>query len=361
MAFVEVYLDRIYHNAAFLNNLCAKKGIGVVGVTKVTCGDPAVARSLNKASIKIIGESRIENIERMKKAGIDSEFMLLRPPERSKIKEALELADYFLVSDLAILEAFVAADIETEVHGYIYMVDTGDLREGVWYREAEDELKEALKIARDKLLGIGTNLGCYGGVIATPEKFQILIDLSERLKRFTGFQLKILSAGNTASLPLVEYGTIPEGINQFRLGESIVCGTDVTNNRIVPGTRQDTFILHGEIIELKRKPSVPEGEIGQDAFGRKPHFEDRGVRLRAILDLGEQDVLPSGLIPLEQGIEVLHASSDHLIVDLTECPKEFRVGDTLSFRMSYGALLRVMTSKYVRKEYIHELQKGQSR
>jgi len=354
MAYVEIYPNRVYQNAVFLNKLCAEAKIEVVGVTKVTCGNPNIAEKMLKAGIKIIGESRLENIKRLKKEGIGAKFMLLRPPEQARIREALELAHYFLISDLKVLENFIDIDNTTE-KGYIYMVDTGDLREGVWYAEALPELLKAYEIAGRKLLGIGTNLGCYGGVKATPEKFALLEELSEKFRKSTGFELQILSAGNTASLPLVERGIVPPGINQFRLGESIICGTDVTNNRNVPGTRQDNFILYGQIIELKRKPSIPEGEIGLDAFGRKPRFEDRGTRLRAILDLGEQDILPSGLIPMVDGAEVLHASSDHLIVDLTEVPKAFKVGEYMPFRMSYGALLRAMTSTYIRKEYVYAL------
>ncbi|OAA31276.1 alanine racemase [Kosmotoga arenicorallina S304] len=354
MAYVEVYPKRIYQNALFLRNSCAEKNIEVVGVTKVTCGDPHVAEKILESGIKIIGESRLENIKRLKSAGIDAKFMLLRPPEHEMVQEALSLAHYFLVSDLKVLANFIDVN-RAEEKGFIYMIDTGDLREGVWYSEALPELLEAYRIAGKELIGIGTNLGCYGGVKATPEKFILLKELSENFKKATGVELQILSTGNTASLPLVEQGVVPQGINQFRLGESIICGTDVTNNRNVPGTRQDSFILYGEIIELKRKPSIPEGEIGQDAFGRKPHFEDRGIRLRAILDLGEQDVLPSGLTPLIKGAEVLHASSDHLIVDLTEVSQTLKVGEYLPFRMSYGALLRTMTSHYIRKEYIYAL------
>ena len=51
---------------------------------------------------------------------------------------------------------------------------------------------------------------------------------------------------------------------------------------------------------------------------------------------------------------ILHASSDHLIVDLTESDVDYRIGDTVAFRMSYGALLRVMTSKYIEKIYREE-------
>ncbi|MEA2066528.1 MAG: alanine/ornithine racemase family PLP-dependent enzyme [Thermotogota bacterium] len=352
MAYVEIHPDRIASNAKYLKGLLNNYGIEMVAVSKVTCGDPRIVKTIleNVNNVKI-GESRVENLERIKKSGIDAKTMLLRPPSSDKSVNAIEYADTILVSELSVLERLINKSSKKD-NTFIYMVDTGDLREGVWFEHAFEEVKEAVGLAGKKLTGIGTNLGCYGGVKATPEKFKILIELGERIRKETGYVFEYYSAGNTASLPLVENGDCPKGINQFRLGESIICGTDATNNRIIPGTRQDTAILYGEIIELKKKPSLPQGEIGRDAFGRKPKFTDKGWRWKAILDLGEQDVLPKSLKPLNNKLEVLHASSDHLIVDITESKNEYKIGEHIAFNMSYGALLRVMTSKYVNKVYL---------
>ena len=38
--------------------------------------------------------------------------------------------------------------------------------------------------------------------------------------------------------------------------------------RTVPNCYEDAFILKGEIIEIKCKPTVPTGKIGMDAFGK---------------------------------------------------------------------------------------------
>lgn len=104
-----------------------------------------------------------------------------------------------------------------------------------------------------------------------------------------------------------------------------------------------------EIIELKDKPSVPCGEIGRDAFGGSPQFTDRGIIKRAILACGRQDVLWDHIVPLDGGIELIGASSDHLILDLTNADKSYDVGDTIDFSLDYGALLSVCTSEYVSK------------
>lgn len=94
---------------------------------------------------------------------------------------------------------------------------------------------------------------------------------------------------------------------------------------------------------------MPEGNIGLDAFGNKPSFIDKGIMKRAILALGQQDIKLDGLIPKDSEIEILGASSDHLLLNLTECKKLYKIGDTVEFNMNYGCLLAAMTSEYVTK------------
>ena len=81
-----------------------------------------------------------------------------------------------------------------------------------------------------------------------------------------------------------------------------------------------------------------------------PVFEDRGDRRRGILALGKQDVNISGLEPLDDGVRIITASSDHLLVDIEERP-DLKVGDVLSFRPDYTAMLSSSTSPYVTKVF----------
>jgi len=102
-------------------------------------------------------------------------------------------------------------------------------------------------------------------------------------------------------------------------------------------------------VEVERKPSVPIGETGQDAFGGTPTFVDRGVRMRAICNLGRQDVVVDGIEALDPGIIVLGGSSDHLILDVEDAHEKVKLGDEISFYPGYGALLALTTSPSVQK------------
>ena len=105
------------------------------------------------------------------------------------------------------------------------------------------------------------------------------------------------------------------------------------------------------MIECRLKPSMPTGETAQDAFGRRPVFADRGPRMRAICAIGRQDTVPEGLRPLDPGVEILGASSDHLILDVQGMIDPPRVGQMLRFLPGYGALLLASTSPYVDKVF----------
>ena len=146
--------------------------------------------------------------------------------------------------------------------------------------------------------------------------------------------------------------TIPEEITQLRIGESIVLGRETAYGLPVPNCYEDVFTLKGEIVEIKSKPTVPTGTIGMDAFGNNPDFEDKGIRRRAIIALGRQDIRVEGLMPMDTNISIFGASSDHLILDVTDSKKELTVGDIVDFKIDYGCLLAAMTSPYVEKYYI---------
>ena len=93
------------------------------------------------------------------------------------------------------------------------------------------------------------------------------------------------------------------------------------------------------------------GTIGRDAFGNIPEFIDIGVRKRAIVAMGKQDVNIQGINPVDEHLTILGASSDHLILDIEDSEHEIKVGDVIAFSLAYSGLLSVSDSKYVGKQF----------
>lgn len=351
---VEIDLTKLTHNVKTILAMCNKKHIEVAAVTKVFCADRLMAETIIEAGISSVADSRISNLKKLE--DLNCEKMLLRIPMISEAYEAVKYSDVSLNSELATIKALsLAAKDLNKTHNIILMVDLGDLREGVLIEDAECTVREIVKLDNIKLIGLGTNVTCYGGVIPDKENLGQLIKLKYDLEKIFNLSLPIISGGNSSSFYMVINDTMPEEITQLRIGESIVLGRETAYGMSVPNCHEDVFILKGEIIEMKSKPTVPTGNIGMDAFGNKPVFEDEGIRKRAIIAIGRQDIRVEGLTPMDSDLSIFGASSDHLIVDVTDSKKELMVGDIVDFKMDYGCLLAAMTSPYVEKYYINEI------
>ena len=342
---LEIRLDHIEHNAATLVERLGAQGMSVTGVTKATLGSPEVARAMLRAGVTGIGESRIENIERLRAAGIDAPMTLIRSPAPSQASRVVASADVSLNSEPAVIEALAAAALARgTTHGVVLMVELGDLREGILPADLTDVVHRTSRLPGVELRGIGTNLACQSGVSPDAANMALLSDLAGSIERQCGVGLTIVSGGNSANLPWA-FATPGSGrVNDLRLGESILLGCEPLRRTPVDGLYTDAFTLIGEVIESKLKPTRAWGTIEQAAFGTTPTRPDTGTIRRVLVALGRQDVDPDGLTP-PAGMAILGASSDHLVLDAgaVPCP----VGAELAFGLDYAALLRAMTSPFV--------------
>ena len=352
--YLTIDLDKIEQNSRVLVDMCRARGIRVTGVTKAVCGDPAVARAMVRGGAVSIADSRFENLRRLREAGLGVPLMLLRLPPLSGVESVVELCRVSLNSELPVLEGLSAAAMRRErVHEVIVMVDLGDLREGVPSNDLPEFFNEALALPGVRVVGLGVNLSCFSGVWPTEQNMALFATLAHRVQARFGHRLPVLSGANSSGLDLIASGRMPAAVNHARLGEAILLGRETTHRRPWPGTRQDAFVLHAEVLELRYKPSQPTGERGEDAFGQRPDFEQRGSIWRALLNVGRQDVDPEGLAPEDARVRVVGASSDYVAVDVSAMAEgEVRIGSVLGFSLDYGALLQAMTSPYVKKEWL---------
>lgn len=351
---IEIELDKIRHNAKVLTEICNKHGVDVVGVTKVSSGSIELAQAMIDGGVQILGDSKLANLAKYK--DLPAKKMLLRLPAMSEVKALVEIADVSLNSEIKTIKAIsTEAKKAGKVHEIILMIDVGDLREGIFY-ENESKIMETVEQILDlegvHLVGIGTNLTCYGAIIPSEENVGKLVQIRKKIEDEFEIDLEVISGGNSSSLCLIQHEELPEGVNQMRLGTSIILGlVEVTWTKI-PNTYEDAFKLKTEIVEIQEKPSMPIGEVAMDAFRNVPTFEDKGIMKRAICAIGKQDTDPQFMLPEDEKMCVLGSSSDHLILDITNCEKNYEVGDVLSFTLDYVAILRCMTSPYVEKVYI---------
>ena len=348
-------MEKIAANARRIASMAAARGVRLFGVTKAVAGMPQIARAMLEGGFAGLGESRLENVRRLRRAGIAEPIMMLRIPPVSDADAVVQLTDISLNSELGTLRALsAAAERVGRVHDVILMVELGDLREGMSPAELLEASDRAMDLPGLRLVGLGANLLCASGVLPTADKMRELCDLAQAVESRHGIQLSHISGGNSSCLPLLADGLLPERVNGLRIGYSVLLGRNGTDGSPLPDLHQDAFTIEGELIEKKRKPSLPTGTLGLDAFGNKPVFVDRGERLRGIVSLGRLDLDPRSLIPKGAGVEIVTASSDHLILDLTDAaPVE--VGDKVEFLLDYASLVQAVMSPYVVKRLAGQL------
>jgi hypothetical protein len=73
---LRIDLDKVTHNARQLRALYGSKGVRITAVTKCVCGSLSVARALLRGGIRSLGDPRLANIQKMRTAGLDAQFVL---------------------------------------------------------------------------------------------------------------------------------------------------------------------------------------------------------------------------------------------------------------------------------------------
>ena len=340
---VEINLEHLKENTELIVSMCEKFGVSVTGVIKGVTAIPECVETISKSGVKRIASSRIKQLEKLKDYGLPTE--LIRIPMLSEVSEVVKYADYSVNSELAVIEALnEEAGKLGKVHKIILMADLGDLREGYW--DKDELVSVAALIENDmeniEFAGVGTNLGCYGSVMATEEKLQELCDAALAIEEKIGRELEIVSGGATSSFIRIMDGKIPDKINDLRIGEALFLPISLKNyyGFELAGAHPWVMTLQAEIVEIKEKPSYPVGELGVDAFGHKPVYEDKGDRIKALAAVGKVDYGSiEEIVSLEEGVEILGASSDHTILDITDAKRKLKIGDIVEFRLNYGAMV----------------------
>lgn len=351
---IEINLAKIAHNVEKLIQLYGLKGIEIMAVTKVVCGGLAVANVLVNNGILVLADSKLKNLKKMRDSEMKVQYVLLRTPALSEIDLVVKYADISMNTEISVIQGLsAAAEKQNTVHKIILMIEMGDLREGIMPTHLEGFIQEIVQLPGIQIVGIGANFACFGGVKPSEANMRDLSELASAIEMKFSLSLPYISGGNSGNYNWYSTTENVGRINNLRIGEAIYLGCESLDRMPIPELFTDAFIFVSEVIESKIKPSVPYGEIGQDAFGNYPQFKDRGEIKRVILGVGSQDVLVTGLTPVID-IEILGSSSDHTLLDAKKT--DLKVGDEVMFNLSYGALLSVMTSPYVFKKYIDAIE-----
>lgn len=351
------YNEKLRENIQKMLELCSNYGITITGVVKGTNGHERIVEQFLSVGAESIGSSRLSQLKTVKSLDAKKHTLMLRIPMLSELEEMVQCADCSLQSELATIQKTQEICQHLNIrHEVLIMVDLGDLREGFFDEEEACAAAEFIEwnCSHLTLKGIGTNLGCYGSIVPDQQNLGKLVSLAKRIEKTIKRRLEWVSGGATTSIPLVLNGSIPEGVTHLRIGDGIFLrDMELYFDYTFDEMHEDVFELQAEVIELHEKPSFPIGTISVDAFGNTPEYEDKGIRKRALLAVGRQDIGDmTKLIPYDSTIQIIGGSSDHTIIDVTDASQVLNIGDKVSFRLQYENLVYAFNSEYITKEFV---------
>ena len=354
MAFIKLYRDKLKDNYKFLDNIFLSRNIEWGIVSKLLCGNEIYLKELIALGTTEIHDSRVSNLRKIKQLAPDIQTVYIKPPAKRSIDDIVEFADVSFNTEIYTIKLLSeAAQKQNKVHKIIIMIEMGDLREGVMGEDLITFYGEVLKLPNIEIRGIGTNLNCLNGVMPTQDKLIQLSLYKQLIEAKFGITIPWVSGGTSVAIPLILRNARPMAVNHFRVGEALFFGKDIFTGLTIEGMHDSVFKLFAEIIEITEKPDVPVGELGENVAGNvgtTDEYSDlNNSSLRAILDIGLLDMQPQYLEAVDPHITIFDASSDMLVIDITNSATKYNVGDLVTFKIKYMGALYLLNSDYIGK------------
>ena len=351
-------LEALSHNLETVHRWVNAHGATLTVVTKALCGHGPTLAALRGLGVRSFADSRLENLRAIDRTPTSPdepiETWYLRPPHHSELSDLVALADVSLNSELQVVKALdVEARRQGKIHRVVIMIELGDLREGVLPGTLVQLYEEVFQLPNIDVVGVGANLGCLSGALPSIDELMQLVLYRELLELKFERPLPLISAGTSAIVPLLLDGSLPQPINHFRVGETILLGTEPVSGEVVRGLRGDVVTVEAEVVEIKEKSLNPSGETTDmapfAAIQGDAEIAPGQRGYRALCTIGQVDTDIGSLIPVNPNHHIAGASSDITVVNLGDDSSGLRIGDTIQFRTGYSALVRLMNNRYTEK------------
>lgn len=360
MARLKVHIDRLLENIETINEFMHKHDKQWSLVVKVLGTDKAVlARLIQSPAIlgtHSIAVSQWKSLRMVKDLNPSLRTMYIKPPSPKNVSFIVKYADISLNTTLSTIKALSDEAVrQNKTHQIIVMIEMGELREGIKREGLIPFYKSIFKLPNIQVVGIGTNLGCMYGIQPTYDKLIQLVLYEQLIEAKFKRGMELVSGASSITMPILEKGKVPKGINHFRIGEAAFLGTSPLDNKPILGLNTGAFTFEATIVELYKKENQPDGVITDAAVGSIQDDDlEEGSSYKAILDFGVLDVDAEHLIPEEQNMKFFGNSSDLTVYDLGDNPDNYKAGDTIRFKLKYMAVAKLMYSRFVEKVIIEK-------
>jgi predicted amino acid racemase len=356
MARMKIHIDRLEQNIERISELMREHKKEWSLVVKALGTDRIVLeRILNSPSVHMahsIAVSQWKSLQLVKNINPSLRTLFIKPPAIANASKIVKYADISLNSSIATIQALSKEAVkQNKTHQIFVMIEMGELREGIKREGLIPFYKRVFKLPNIDVIGIGTNLGCMYGIKPTYDKLIQLVLYKQLIEANFKRNLEFISGASSITIPMLEKGVVPQGINHFRIGEAVFLGTSPLNNKQILDMNTGAFTFEANIVELYKKGSQPDGIVTNGAIGNVVEDEslDGLEKFRAILDFGELDVDHSALIPEDSSIRFIGNTSDLSVYDLGDNTQHYKTGDVIRFHLKYMAVAKIMYSRFVDK------------
>jgi predicted amino acid racemase len=354
MAFIKLYQKKLQENYTFLDTIFKERNIQWGVVTKLLCGNIIYLKEIISLGVTEMHDSRVSNLKKIKNLDPNIQTVYIKPPSKRNIASIVQCADVSFNTEIYTIQMLSAeAKKQNKTHGIIIMIEMGDLREGVLGEELLSFYEQVFSLPNIEIRGIGTNLNCLSGVMPTQDKLIQLSLYKQLIEAKFNVEIPWVSGGTSVAVPLMLKNARPMAVNHFRVGEALFFGKDLFTGETIKGMNNDVFKLYAEIIEITEKPNIPTGELGENVAGNTFEIDENidfsHTSLRAILDIGLLDMQPKYLESCNPNLTIIDASSDMMVIDISNSEKTYKVGDLIDFKLQYMGALYLLNSDYIEK------------
>lgn len=336
MAQLKVNLSKIKYNAYILNTLLKQHHIHFTPVLKCVAGDRKIVETLKSVGLTHFADARINNI--LKSKDDDITYMMIRTANHQELEDIVQCVDTSIQTELdTIRQINEIASKQKVKHKILLMVDWKDSREGVLTYDVLAYIREIINMHHIHLEGLAFNFMYFNEIAPTEEDVEMINQFVNSVEKASHLKFKTISGGNSSMLLQMLYNDLGK-MNDLRIGETLFRGVETTTNQHLDTLYQNAIILDTEIVEIKPRININNGQ----------------QYLQAILDIGNLDTNVDDIKPLYHNVDVLGATSDHLMIDLLN-NDHYQIGDKIQFSLGYKALAQSMFMSHLNRFYLNDL------
>lgn len=363
-------LDALKANISRIPPLEKAWGFSFMPVLKMVAGHPAVAGTLIEAGYRRYGVTEVdepllwsaEKPDAVCPADERPVLVSLPPPQRADdVVSRFSRSPVSSPEHLAALEAAVRRmGSDAPSHEYVVMLDVGEWREGIPPEHAADFFRNArYAFPRLKPAGIGVTMGCLYGTCPDDIAMRALSDAAAGAEQGGGLRISLVSLGGSIFWDWMARNHTrsffpPHCRVELRTADPMLLGYDSYHDRPAAGGdfSRDLFRLDAVVVEVLDK-DVQRARSGV-LNGKGEHSVPRrlGRRRRALVDCGSLHTAMNHCRLLLPGATVEDFCGSYSVLDVTDCPRRLRPGDTVSFAPGYWAVAHSFRTPLVRKRFL---------